>query len=194
LVEEYGHVGFFGLIYSGSPLPPNSSEPILLTKYRPIFNTKWPEPWSAKRAGNLTQYPPTHRNIEIPPLSCPFSFSHLPYFSKIYPEGIFSPLTLLGSSTQGYSQSKMSKRNMRDAMNPLHPEAYGFSPKRPASRRPDPSSPPMRTIDLEGFWCRKGDRDYAAAAEATGTKKRPRRVLVRTGGKPHGVGRIGGLC
>jgi hypothetical protein len=55
-------------------------------------------------------------------------------------------------------------------MNPLHPEAYGSPPKRPASRRPDPSSPPMRTIDLEGFWCRKGDRDYAAAAEATGKK------------------------
>jgi hypothetical protein len=64
----------------------------------------------------------------------------------------------------------MSKRNMREAMNPLHPEAYGSSPKRPASRRPDPSSSPMRTIDLTGFWCRKGDPDYAAAAEATGEK------------------------
>jgi hypothetical protein len=28
----------------------------------------------------------------------------------------------------------------------------------------------MRTIDLTGFWCRKGDPDYAAAAEATGEK------------------------
>jgi hypothetical protein len=59
-------------------------------------------------------------------------------------------------------------RPRSDEMKTAHSKSLRSSRRR-ATNRPDASSPPMRTIDLTGFYCRKGDRDYATAAEATGT-------------------------
>jgi hypothetical protein len=59
-------------------------------------------------------------------------------------------------------------RPRSDEMKTAHPKSLRSSRRR-ATNRPDASSPPMRTIDLTGFYCRKGDRDYATAAKATGT-------------------------
>jgi hypothetical protein len=75
---------------------------------------------------------------------------------------------LTDSSKKGDSQSKMTARHQVDKMKTLHPRSRRLS-RRPATNRSNASTPPMRTIDLTGFYCRRNDSDYAAAAKATGT-------------------------
>jgi hypothetical protein len=72
------------------------------------------------------------------------------------------------SSTKGNSQSEMTARHRVDEMKTLHLKSPRSS-RRLASNRLDASTPSMRTIDLRGFYCRRNDPDYAAAAKATGT-------------------------